>query len=344
MSHDIVDGADTFEAASVALSAACQAEVDKSIDMLPAHLDCTGLYTNIAQKRLSGQLHAYKPAHALWSDGAEKQRWLFVPGNKTIDADTPDSWVFPVGTKAWKEFSVGGQRIETRLYAKTSASHWSRATYRWNEGETNALRNGGEDITVDGQVYHLPSGTECDDCHGGRKDRLLGFEQVSLGLDGATGLTLSELVAQNKLTNMQGDTHYAIGDDGSGVAAEALGWLHINCGVSCHNANPNSKGYSRGMRLELDPAQLDGQDPSQFLAITTTIGADATTMRWLGHKRIVAGSPEDSLLYTLITQRGDKQQQMPPVASRLVDADNSAIVAEWIEQLKDPSATSTNPL
>jgi hypothetical protein len=154
-----------------------------------------------------------------------------------------------------------------------------------------------------------------------------------LGLDGAQGLTLAALVAAKQLTGFQGSTHLEIGDDGTGVAADALGWMHINCGVSCHNDNPNSKGYARGMRLQLDAALLDGRDPSAFLAVTTSVGVDATTMRWAGQKRIVPGSPEESLSYVLMSQRGDKQQQMPPIASLKVDEDNTATLAEWISKL-----------
>jgi hypothetical protein len=162
---------------------------------------------------------------------------------------------------------------------------------------------------------------------------LLGIEQAALGLATAKGVTLARLLSTKRISGLEGGTHYEIGDDGTGVAAPALGWMHMNCGVSCHNDNPNSKGYPRGMRLALDPEQLDGRDPSEFQSVTTTVGVDATTLRWLGKKRIVAGSPEDSLSYVLLSQRGDKQQQMPPIASMLVDEDNMAIVAEWISKL-----------
>jgi hypothetical protein len=337
-SHDVGPGALLAEVeptASVAnVSAACRAELEHSLDGLPNTLGCTGLYASLSQKKVASANKGYAPAHALWSDGAEKSRWLHLPEGKTIDASNPNAWVFPVGTKAWKEFRVqGGRLVETRLYEKTASDRWAKATYEWDEDETEAVRAAGKDIIVGDQPYHLPSGTECDDCHGGRKDRLLGFEQPSLGLDGAQGLTLAALVAAKQITGLKGGTHYEIGDDGTGVAAQALGWMHINCGVSCHNDNPNSKGYARGMRLQLDATQLDGREPGDFQAVTTTVDVDATTMRWAGQKRIVPGSPEESLSYVLMSQRGDKQQQMPPIASLKVDEDSSATVAEWIEKL-----------
>lgn len=320
---------------SIPLSLKCEQEIEDSIDGMPNDLSCTGLYSNFQKQLVAKGVQTFTPAHTLWSDAADKTRWIFLPAGKTIDASDPSSWVFPVGTKAWKEFRVDGKRIETRIYEKTDPDRWGKATYQWNDDDTAATRVGMKDFMIGSRGYHIPSGTECSDCHGGRKDQLLGFEQAALGLDGAQGITLADLVAKKRITHLQGETHLELGDDGSGVAEPALGWIHINCGVSCHNANPNSKGYARDMRLDLDPTELDGRDASEFLVVKTTVGQDAKTMRWAGQKRIVAGDPENSLLYVLITQRGDKQQQMPPIASLMVDEANSAIIGEWISKLAD---------
>ena len=43
-----------------------------------------------------------------------KRRWISLPPGSAIDASDPDAWAFPVGTRLWKEFSFGGQRVETR--------------------------------------------------------------------------------------------------------------------------------------------------------------------------------------------------------------------------------------
>ena len=50
--------------------------------------------------------------------------------------------------------------------------------------------------TVDGSTYHIPTARECDQCHQGRKDRILGFEAIGLGVAGAEGLTLEKLIDQ----------------------------------------------------------------------------------------------------------------------------------------------------
>src|SRR5262245_3812814 len=89
---------------------------------LPVDLRCTGLYADWASKTVAPDVQPFAPGTPLWSDGARKQRWIQLPAGATIDTTNPDEWVFPVGTKAWKEFSLGGRKVETRLFQKVSAA------------------------------------------------------------------------------------------------------------------------------------------------------------------------------------------------------------------------------
>lgn len=75
----------------------------------------TGLYSDIATRALSSNILSYRVRYQLWADGAEKDRYLFLPDGAQIDTSDPDGWRFPIGTKAWKSFNVGGRVIETRL-------------------------------------------------------------------------------------------------------------------------------------------------------------------------------------------------------------------------------------
>lgn len=49
-----------------------------------------------------------------------------------------DDWTYPIGTKAWKEFRVGGRRIETRYLQKVRADRWLSGVYVWSPDETSA--------------------------------------------------------------------------------------------------------------------------------------------------------------------------------------------------------------
>jgi hypothetical protein len=309
----------------------------------PEQIECTGLYTDLATKTVAPGIRPYAPAVPLWSDGAEKQRWIYLPPGTTIDTTNPTEWTFPVGTKVWKQFSRDGRRVETRLFQKVQASYWVRTTYAWNADETAASISAGGDIPwgTDGGTYHIPTADECDQCHRGRTDHLLGFEQVSLGLSGATGMTLSDLVAEQLLAPVPAQTSLTVGDDGTGKAAAPLEWLHINCGVSCHNDNPNSTAYGASMRLRLDPTELDGRSSASFPSRTTTIGVVATTPAWDGQTRIVPGDPAHSLLVKLISNRGTDNpvdNQMPPIATSVVDTADTQNVVAWIMAMASPAA------
>jgi hypothetical protein len=298
----------------------------------PLTLECTGLYADLATKQIAEGVRPYAPAVPLWSDGADKARWIGLPSGTTIDGTDPKAWVFPVGTKFWKEFSVGGRRVETRLWQKVRGNYWVNAAYAWNADESAAVRTGGGDIPFGGGTYHIPTMDECDKCHRGRDEHILGFEAVELGLPGATGLTLAALVAEGRLSPAPAATSLTIGDDGTGAAAPALGWLHANCGITCHNENSNAIAYAARMHLRLDPAELDGRSLAASEQLRTTVGVRVNAVNWSGRTRIVAGDPEASLLYDLISHRG-MGRQMPPFATRVVDEPNVALVGAWIRAM-----------
>jgi hypothetical protein len=308
----------------------------------PSTLECTGLYADFASKRIADDVRPYSPALPLWSDGAEKQRWIHLPPGTKIDATNPSEWTFPVGTKLWKEFALDGKRIETRLFQKVFRGYWVNATYQWNGDDSATSISFGGDVPVgsDGGSWHIPVPDECSQCHRGRSDRVLGFEQVNLGLPGATGLTLGELVSQGLIAPPPGIASLQIGDDGTGLAAPALGWLHVNCGVTCHNGNENSTGYGAGMRLRLDPALLDGRPVVGWDTIVTTANVATVSGSAMGQPRIVPGDPADSVLVQLISERG--KEQMPPIASKLVDQGDVPKVVNWIAHMPSADASAVD--
>ena len=324
---------DVLVADAAAADAARPAIVCVGAAVPPTTLDCTGLYSAIETKQFAAGVREYAPAVPLWSDGAVKRRWISIPAGQKIDASDPSEWKFPVGTKVWKEFSWGGKRVETRLFQKDLPNHWVHAAYAWNADESAATISPGGDVPApEGGTYHIPTRDECDECHRGRTDRLLGFEQVSLGLSGASGLTLEKLASEGLITPVPSRTTLEIGDDGTGLAVAPLGWLHINCGTTCHNGNPNSSAYGANMRLRLDPALLDGRSSAGFESLMTTVGAAVNAPAWIGRTRILPGDPDNSLLVDLISHRGSVNQ-MPPIATRIVDDDAVRSVVAWIKKM-----------
>ena len=65
----------------------------------PARLSDTGLYAPGSTTQIRAGTVAFTPQYALWSDAADKRRWLRLPAGQAIDASNADAWVFPIGTQ-----------------------------------------------------------------------------------------------------------------------------------------------------------------------------------------------------------------------------------------------------
>src|SRR6185295_13542467 len=115
------------------------AEASRDATAAPELLSETGLYRDTMSGVIAGGVLPYEPAGVLWADGATKRRWVYLPPDTRIDSSDMDSWVYPVGTKLWKEFSVGGERLETRLIVKVDATSWTLVSYRWNDDQSDAV-------------------------------------------------------------------------------------------------------------------------------------------------------------------------------------------------------------
>src|SRR5688572_32452167 len=100
----------SFLTAALLVAASLQGRGSAALP-LPATLGETGLFEpGTLQVRATHQ--PFTPAHALWTDGMDKRRWLYLPAGSSIDKSNPDAWEFPIGTRAWKEFSRPGGRVE----------------------------------------------------------------------------------------------------------------------------------------------------------------------------------------------------------------------------------------
>ena len=55
-----------------------------------------------------------------------------LPPGTAVDGSRPEGWVFPAGTRFWKEFSFG-RRVETRFLEKQADGSWTYASYIWGE-------------------------------------------------------------------------------------------------------------------------------------------------------------------------------------------------------------------
>jgi hypothetical protein len=307
----------------------------------PLDLRCTGLYADWPSKTVGPSAAAYAPAFPSWDDGASGPRWIALPPGSSIDTTDMDEWVFPAQTVVWQELRLplsgadGGVRVETRLLWKQAPGVWYRTTYRWSgDGETSAVEKTGGEANVGGTPYQVPPRVVCDQCHAGRMDGVLGFEAVSLAAPGASGLTLQALVARGVLSAPPASP---IAVPGDAVEAAALGWLHANCGTSCHNAGRGPAGLT-GLLLRLDVGtlatlQTTGAFVTGWNVLTKSfeLGDASTTFR------IRACDPGASAAYVRSAERDGVGgvpfgTQMPSVLSHVVDDAGLATFAAWIDE------------
>jgi hypothetical protein len=251
-----------------------------------------------------------------------------LPPGTQIDASDIDHWVFPIGTKFWKEFSQDGVLLETRLierYGEGPDDYWM-GSFAWMPDQSDAtfVLNGQSNLAD--TMHDAPSQKDCRVCHRGDVGRVLGFSAVQLARS-SSGPTLSDLDARGLLSPAAGaaSDYRAPGD---ADAAAALGYLHANCG-HCHNKNGIAWRDTQ-MDLRLRVGEHD-------LATSTVYRSVVGVMiqYWRGGavtSRVTPGDPDASALVARMQIRGS-DDQMPPLATKVVDPTGLDLLRRWITSL-----------
>jgi mono/diheme cytochrome c family protein len=267
----------------------------------------------------------YAPEYVLWTDGATKRRWVYLPDGATIDTSSMDFWTYPKGMKLWKEFTRDGVRVETRLLEKTgdAADAWRMIAFQWLPDGSDAVARPDGVTDASGTPHDIPSTTQCGKCHGNMLGGALGFSAIQLSHDGP-GVTLQTLIDEGRLSAPPAGPFTVPGD---AVQRPALGYLHANCGV-CHN--PNTHIVPKvSMRLWLTVDKLATVE--ETVTYTTTINRGTSA----GVMRVIPGDLANSDMHVRMSTRGG-WPQMPPLGSEIVDPDGLATIDAWILSLAAP--------
>src|SRR6185436_9737519 len=136
---------------------------------------------------------------------------------------------FPIGTRFWKEFSIGGTRLETRLIERIAdtdpTTDWEFGSFVWRPDGSDAIYTTMGATDVNGTQHDVPRSARCIVCHQGEPGRILGFSAIQLSKGSTPGTTLTSLATDNRLTNPPpaGEEYPVHGD---APTAAALGYLH----------------------------------------------------------------------------------------------------------------------
>lgn len=305
---------------------------------LPARLSDTGLQAGSPD----GRLIEFSPQYPLWSDGATKRRWIYLPPGTFIDAADPDAWVFPRGTKLWKEFSHGAA-VETRYLERGADGVWRFGSYVWDAQGREAwlapaagIRGMAVPRAPDGR-YDIPAEDDCRACHEGAPVPVLGFSALQLSpdrdpaaphADAFAAVDLRTLAARGLLRNLPAAV---LARPPRIIAADAreraaLGYLHGNCG-HCHNDDGPLAMLELNLSQRLNAAPAAAR--RSILGVPSQVRA---TDAPVGTPRLAPGHFSSSAIAIRMRSR-DPLQQMPPLGTTQVDADALALLAAWVDGL-----------
>ncbi len=300
----------------------------------------TGLCADRGCMVINPGIREYVPRFQLWDDTAEKRRWIYLPPGTKIDTTDMDHWVFPIGTKVWKEFTRGTTRVETRMIYKRlpddEPGAWFYATYQWNATQDGTMAMTGGVQNANGTQHDIPTRSACRECHERfLPSRVLGFDAIQLDHDAPAGLTdLDDLIAADLLTVVPaGGATPRFPLPGTAVDAAALGYFHGNCG-HCHN--PTSDLHMAptviDLRLRTGALATVAGTPAYMSAVNQPV-----TIPYLenGKTDTVLIVPNDPANSAVISRMNSmiSLRFMPNVAVETVDPDGQAALVAWINSL-----------
>jgi len=269
----------------------------------------------------------YAPVAPFWSDGAVKQRWIALPDGDTITISDKGDFDFPPKTVLVKNFWLGSQLVETRLFMRHPDGIWAGYSYEWNAQQTDAtlVDPNGKQKVIGTQTWTYPSQADCLRCHTGAAGFSLGPEAQQLN---------NSYGYPNGKTANQMDTFLHIGlfrDTPPAVASlpdpfgnaplddRARAYLQTNCS-GCHRPNgPTQSNMDLQFATAMQDRNICNMDPHAGDAGVTN------------GKLIVPGDVSHSILYARMHSRGE--YQMPPLATSVIDDKGSELIAAWITSL-----------
>jgi uncharacterized repeat protein (TIGR03806 family) len=319
----------------------------------PALLSQTLSFADVAALTPATGLLPYGVQSPLFSDGAQKRRWLALPSGSQIGFAESGAWSFPEGTVFVKEFDMALdereperlRRLETRFLVVALGGAVYGLSYAWNEAQTDAeLQQQGHDeplsiIGADGgrrqQTYSFPAQSDCPKCHSDIAGGVLGARTAQLNgdyaypsSDGGEGFSANQLGVWARLGFFDrpvGDRPFSeyprlanLADSAQPVELRIRSYWESNCSM-CHNADSPIPSWDARFVTSLqhqgvlDAESYAGPDP-------------------LGRLLIAPGDPEQLLVVVRATSTAPLVR-MPPLLRNRVDDEYVALLKSWIASL-----------
>ena len=307
-------------------------QLDGKVSKYPRTLSEYGFFLDAGARQPDSRVIPYELNTALFSDGADKLRYIFLPDGAAM-TDTGEGGLLdlPVGSAIIKTFAFGEKYIETRLLLHREAG-WLALPYKWNEEQTEAklaLVGARMDLTrPDGETisYQIPNKNQCKNCHQlndvvtpiGPKSRNLSREW------------LEARTAEGKINILPTvyDTvpHWETRAQNADTTALARGYLDVNC-AHCHQPGGSASNSGLDLRWEQQAPYAVGIRKPPVAA-----GRGAG-----GHKVSVApGDPDASILVYRMSST-EPGVAMPELGRSTNDREGIEVIRKWVEGMAPAS-------
>ncbi|WP_419809308.1 SO2930 family diheme c-type cytochrome [Sphingomonas sp.] len=297
----------------------------------PATLGEYGFFADLRARTPAARVTSYKLNTPLFSDYAEKQRYLYLPTGARAGYQPETVLDLPVGAALIKTFgyTIDGsfRALETRVLLHR-AGGWVALPYVWNaDGSDAVLKRAGARIpitftdpsgTAQSINYQVPNQNQCKDCHA------LSGQITPIGPKARNlndGHQLQALLAAGLLDRLPADApRLARWDDQSApLAARATAYLETNC-AHCHN--PRGAASNSGLFLDWQQADATARGIGKH-PVAAGRGSGGRLLD------IAPGHPDDSILAYRMAST-EPGIAMPELGRNLPHTEGVALVRQWI--------------
>lgn len=333
--------------ASAAIARAPAPRVNDALILAPGNpplLSEFGFFTDMQTRAPAARLFAYRLNTPLFSDYAEKQRYIYVPGGKVAHYDPAAVLALPIGSVLIKTFGYGTDAafkpIETRVLLHRE-SGWVALPYLWNADLSDAvLKRAGARVPITvtdptGKAhaisYAVPNQNQCKECHG------LSGAVTSIGPTVRNlndGRQLQAMLTSGMLDRLPSDAPRLAkwDDEAAPLDDRARAYLEVNC-AHCHRpeGSASNSGLFLGTWVDNRVARGLGKRP-------------VAAGRGAGHGEFAVdpGHAERSiLLYRM--RSTEPGVAMPELSRTLVHHEAIDLMTRWIDAMPAENQSQEKP-
>lgn len=297
---------------------------------LPQLLSEYGFFEDMAAQKPVPHVYAYRLNTPLYSDGADKLRFIYRASGTQFSGRGEGLLGLPVGTALIKTFAFGeGKKrrlIETRVLLHRTDG-WLALPYLWNAEQTEArlaVAGARVDVTTpagEAISYRVPNKNQCKECHG------LDGEVVPIG-------PKARNLSREWLAAMVEAGHLDAIPKGAGVLplwesraaatpeAAARAYLDVNC-AHCHRPGATASNSGLDLRWEQSDRQALG-----IMKRPVAAGRGAGDNLY----DVVPGHPDQSILLQRMLSN-EPGVAMPELGKSSVDPEGTDAVKRWIAEM-----------